>query len=93
MNPVTTAEPMVPFTWPLESTMTLAFGPSFICQFASVAAEAGAANATTATNAAVNDDPNLFLMSIPPPLLAVPLSHAHMRSSRTPPNGPPARAP
>ena len=81
----------MPFTWPLESTMTVAPEPSFICQFASVAAEAGAANAIPTATAAVNDDPNLFLMAFPL-LLAVPLSHAHMRSMRTLP-GPPAHAP
>jgi hypothetical protein len=77
VNPVTTAEPMVPFTWPLESTITLAPDPSFICQFASVAADAGAANATTTANAAVNDDPNVFLISVPPPsgCAAVPCPH------------------
>ena len=41
----------MPFTWPLESTITVAPGPSFICQFASVAADAGAAN-TIPTSAA-----------------------------------------
>jgi hypothetical protein len=82
---------MLPFTWPLESTMTLAFGPSFICQFASVAAEAGAANATTATNAAVSDDPNLFLMSFPL-LLAVPSSHCPHAVDANPPMARPARA-
>ncbi len=69
----------MPFTWPLESTITVAPDPSFICQFASVAAEAGAANAIPTATAAVNDDPNLFLIASTPSstgCAAVPCPHA-----------------
>ena len=69
--------------------MTVAPAPSFICQSASVAADAGAANATTTATAAVIDDPSLNLISVPL-LLAVPHLHAHMRFTRTP-HGSPAR--
>ena len=72
LKPVTTSDPIVPFTWPLLSIMTEAPGPSFICQFASVAADAGAASARTTVIATVSDDPNLFLMLFPL-LVAVPL--------------------
>ena len=55
LTPVCTAEPIVPFTWPLESTIVCAPGPSFISQSASVAADAGAAKTTATTTAAVRD--------------------------------------
>src|SRR5438874_1413794 len=65
VKPVTTSDPIVPLTWPLLSIMTVAPARSFICQFASVAADAGAASARTTVIATVSDDPKLFLMLFP----------------------------